>query len=343
MDKIDIYKQRFSEKALANGYSLDNINKCIEYATPLLNNDLPIIYNTTHFSQLVGYNLNYLKRAIKFTPYFYRKFSIKKKNGSERILYEPLPSLKEIQDWILKHILYKNKVSRYAKAYVPKRSIKEHTIYHTDEKMVLTLDIKNFFKTIKFLDVEKIFLEMGYSVRISNLITKLCFLNGELPQGAPTSPYISNLILISFDKNVSDYCIEKKVKYTRYADDLAFSGEINPKEIETLIKKNLSAFGFELNETKTKLMKTNDPQIVSGIIVNKKPQIPKRTRNKLRNEMFFIKKFGLEDHMNKTNQTKANYLKHLMGKINYIIQINPRDKEFNEYYSHLRKLEKASR
>lgn len=343
MDKIEIYKRRFSEKALSNGYSLDNINRCIEYATPLLKNDLPIIYNTTHFSQLVGYNLNYIKRAIKFTPYFYRKFSIKKKNNSERILYEPLPSLKEIQNWILNEILYKCKVSRYAKAYVPKRSIKEHTIYHTDEKMVLTLDIKNFFNSIRFSDVEKMFIEIGYSKRISNLLTKLCFLNGELPQGASTSPYISNLILLQFDKNVSDYCMVNKLKYTRYADDLAFSGLLNPKEIETLVKKNLSDLGLELNEAKTKLMKPNDPQIISGIIVNKKPQIPKRTRNKLRNEMFYIKKFGLADHMAKTNQTKANYLKHLMGKINYLIQINPRDKEFNEYYSYLRTLDKASR
>lgn len=209
--------------------------------------------------------------------------------------------------------------------------------------MVLTLDIKNFFKTIKFKDVEKIFLEIGYSIRISNLLTKLCFLNEELPQGAATSPYISNLILLNFDKNIAEYCIEKEVKYTRYADDLAFSGEINPKEIEALVKKNLSLFGFELNETKTKLMKTNDPQLVSGIMVNKKPQIPKRTRNKLRNEMFYIQKFGLADHMAKTNQIKNNYLKHLMGKINYIIQINPRDEEFKKYYSYLRALEKASR
>nr|WP_238568259.1 reverse transcriptase family protein [Nonlabens ulvanivorans] len=284
-----------------------------------------------------------LKGQLSSPPYFYRKFSIKKKNNSERILYEPLPSLKEIQNWILNEILYKCKVSRYAKAYVPKRSIKEHTIYHTDEKMVLTLDIKNFFNSIRFSDVEKMFIEIGYSKRISNLLTKLCFLNGELPQGASTSPYISNLILLQFDKNVSDYCMVNKLKYTRYADDLAFSGLLNPKEIETLVKKNLSDLGLELNEAKTKLMKPNDPQIISGIIVNKKPQIPKRTRNKLRNEMFYIKKFGLADHMAKTNQTKANYLKHLMGKINYLIQINPRDKEFNEYYSYLRTLDKASR
>lgn len=343
MDKIQSYKNKFKEKALNNGYSLDNVNRCLDYAIPLLKKDLPVIYNTTHFSLLVGYNLNYIKRAIKFTPYFYRRFSIQKTNNEPRILHEPLPSLKEIQEWILNQILYKCKVSRYAKAYVPNRSIKEHTIYHTDEKMVLTLDIKNFFNTIKFKDVENLFLQLGYSKRVSNLLTKLCYRNDELPQGAPTSPYISNLILFDFDNNISKYCMEKKVKYTRYADDLAFSGDLLPKEIELLVKKYLSKLGFELNDSKRKLMKTNDPQIVSGIIVNKKAQVPKRKRNEIRNQMFYIKKFGLKSHMSKINQNKDNYLKYLMGKINYIIQINPRDNEFREYYNYLRELEKTSR
>lgn len=342
MNKIDLYKKRFTEKALNNGYSTDNINKCLEYSIPILEKGFPIIYNTTHFSQLVGYNLNYIKRAIKFSSYFYRKFKIKKKNGSDRTLYEPLPSLKEIQDWILNEVLYKCKVSRYAKAYVPKRSIKEHTIYHTDEKLVLTLDIKDFFGTVKFKDVNSIFSGMGYSSRISDLLTKLCFMDEELPQGASTSPYLSNLILLDFDEKISQYCMGNDIKYTRYADDLAFSGELNYKEIESLVKKELLSIGFELNETKTKLMRTNDPQIISGIIVNKKPQIPKRTRNKIRNEMYYIKKFGLTDHMAKTNQNKKNYLKHLLGKINYIIQINPRDKEFKEYYKYLQDIERPA-
>jgi len=338
MTDQQLYVKKFTEKALENGFSTDYIEKCLSYANPILSNNLPVVYNIYHLSGLVGYNVSYLKRAVKFPKYFYRKFEIDKRNGKKRTLNEPLPSLKEIQLWILDEILYKCKVSRYAKAYVPKRSIKEHTIYHTNEPYVLTLDIKEFFRTIKFELVETLFCNMGYSMKLSNLLTKLCFLEDELPQGASTSPYISNLIMKDFDEEISKYCISNKIKYTRYADDLAFSGNLNADEVEVLVKGELSKIGLELNDEKRKLMKPNQPQLVSGIIVNKKAQLPKKVRNSLRNEMYYIKNFGLENHMERTNQKKPNYLKHLLGRINYVLQINPRDKEFIEYKKHLHEL-----
>lgn len=331
----ETYQKKFIAKALNNGYSDDNIKKCLDYAIPLIQKDLPVIYNTSHFSLQVGYNTTYVKKAIKFTSHFYRNFSIKKDNGQLRNLHEPLPSLKEIQNWILKEILYKNKVSRYAKGYVPNRSIKEHTIYHTGVKEVLTLDIKDFFNTIDFSLVEKLFLDMGYSKRISNLITKICYLEENLPQGAPTSPYISNLILLNFDKVIGQYSLDNNIKYTRYADDLAFSGNLDKDIIIQTVKDELDKLGLKLNINKTKLMRQNDPQLISGIIVNKKPQVPKRERNQIRNTLHYIKKFGLENHMKHTSQNRRNYLKHLKGKVNYILQINPRDEEFKKYKEYL--------
>lgn len=127
MTNQQLYAKKFTEKAVGNGFSSDYIEKCLSYASPLLENNLPVVYSINHLSGLVGYNVSYLKRAIKFPKYFYREFEIEKSNGKKRKLHEPLPSLKEIQLWILDEILYKLKVSRYAKAYVPKRSIKEHT------------------------------------------------------------------------------------------------------------------------------------------------------------------------------------------------------------------------
>lgn len=340
MTNQEIYSKRFSERAIESGFSESYIDKCLGYAIPLIERGFPVIYNINHLSVLVGYNVSYIKRAIKFSDFFYRKFTIEKRNGRKRILFEPLPSLKEIQLWILEEILYKKKPSRYAKGYVPKRSIREHTIYHTDSINVLTLDITDFFKSINFELVEVIFHEMGYSKLVANMLTKLCFKEKELPQGAPTSPYISNLILNNFDQKISEYCIPKNIKYTRYADDLAFSGELNDSEIEVLVNTELKKLGLSLNKDKKKLMRPNDPQLISGIIVNKKAQVPKRVRNTLRNEMYHIMTFGLASHMEKTNQKKPNYLNHLLGKINYVLQINPRDKEFIEYREHIHSLKK---
>jgi RNA-directed DNA polymerase len=336
------YQKQFTEKAINNGYSEDNIQKCLLYAEPIISKGFPIIYNTSHLSLLVGYNKNYIKRSVLHTKYFYRKFTIKKINGGTRNLLEPLPSLKEIQNWILANILYQHKVSRYAKGYIPNRSIKDHVRYHTNEKTILTLDVKKFFNTISFDLVEKIFLEIGYSKIVSNLLTKLCFLEGELPQGAPTSPYISNIILIDFDNTISTYCADNNLKYTRYADDLAFSGDIKKTALIKLVRSELKKLGLKLNDDKIKLMKQNQPQIISGIVVNQKAQVPKNKRNKIRNEMFYIKKYGLENHLSKTKETKSYYLKNLIGRINYLLTINQKDTEFIEYKKHLNTLEKPA-
>jgi RNA-directed DNA polymerase len=339
------YKKLFVEKAKNSGYSEDNIVKCLTYSEPIITKGFPVIYNTSHLSSLVGYNKNYLKRTVNHTKYFYREFQISKKDGSKRTLLEPLPSLKEIQTWILINILYKHKVSRYAKGYIPNRSIKDHVRYHTNEEKVLTLDIEKFFDNVSFQFVENIFFQIGYSKIISNLLTKLCMLDGKLPQGAPTSPFISNIVLLEFDDTISKYCSENNLKFTRYADDLAFSGKINKTELVKLVRSELKKLGLRLNNEKINLMTQNQPQIVSGIIVNKKVQIPKRKRNELRNEMFYIIKFGIDSHMERTKQTKSKtvYLKHLIGRINYLLTINSKDTEFIKYKEFLHKEIKASR
>lgn len=341
--KFEAYKNKFVIKASENGYSVENINKCLAYAEPLISRDLPVIYNTSHFCSLVGYNKSYIKKAALYSKSFYRSFPIKKKDGGSRIISEPLPSMKEIQDWILQEILYNVKVSRYAKAYIHKRNIKDHVKYHTKSKKILTMDIKDFFGSIKFELVQKMFENIGYSAILSNLLTKLCFLENKLPQGAPTSPYISNIILNGFDDAMSIYCRENDIKYTRYADDLAFSGEIKTTELVKKVRQELNKLGLKIKGTKTKLMKQNHQQIISGIIVNQIPQVPKKERNDIRNIMFYIKKFGIQSHLEKTNQNKNNYLEHLLGKINYILSLNSADKEFIEYKQILKGLKNASR
>jgi RNA-directed DNA polymerase len=133
------FETHFRDKAVKVGYSEENIIKCLNYAKPLIQKNLPVIFTTANLSSLVGYNKNYLKRAALFTPFFYRRFKIKKKNGSSREITEPLPSLKEIQIWILENILYHLPVSRYAKAYVRGRNILENVKYHRSKEVLLTL------------------------------------------------------------------------------------------------------------------------------------------------------------------------------------------------------------
>ena len=332
------YQKDFTSEAIKSGFSGQNIDDCLKYAEKLFSNNLPVIYNTTHFSGLVGYEKNYLKRAAIYTSYFYREFEILKKNGNKRKISEPLPSLKEIQVWILNNVLYKIEVSKYAKAYIPKLSIKQNILFHKGQSKVFIIDIKDFFPSIKRKKVKEILQSYGYSSIISSLVSKLCCLNDSLPQGAPTSAYLSNIYLLPADDSISKYCKDNGIRFTRYADDITFSGNFNEIELLEFVRAELAKLELKINDEKTKLMTPNTRQTVTGIVVNEKLQVAFSKRNEIRQEMYYIKKFGLENHMMKKNIKKANYLLHLLGKINFVLQINPSDKEFSDYKIFLREL-----
>lgn len=325
------YQKEFERKASDVGYTAENIQRCLNYAKPLIEKGLPVIYNTSHLSNLVGYDKYYIKRAAKYTHYFYRNFEIKKRNGKMRPISEPLPSLKEIQSWILESILEMVKISSFAKAYRKKISLIDNVKFHKKQPQVLTLDLKDFFSSIKTKHIENIFISLGYSKIISNLLAKLCSKDGCLPQGASTSPYISNIYFESADNEIIDYCLGKSIKYTRYADDLSFSGVFDEKGLIAFVDKTIGQLELSLNSNKTKLMKPNERQTVTGIVVNEKPQVVFHKRNKIRQELYYIKKYGLTSHMERKNIRKKHYLEHLLGKVNFVIQLNPDDGEFKKY------------
>lgn len=337
MDFLE-YSEKFADKANTAGYSAEVIKRCLSYAKPLLESGLPIIYNPSHLASLTGYNTTYLKRAATHTSYFYRVFRIKKKNEEFRTISEPLPSLKEIQHWLLRELLYNVEASKYSKAYVPNTTIKQNLVFHRRMPLVLKLDITNFFGSIKRSDVTLLFHRLGYSRTLSNLLSKLCCLEDQLPQGAPTSPYLSNLYLKQFDEIVGAYCFDRKIRYTRYADDLTFSGSFDSTEIVDLVSNELKKLKLYLNDAKTTLMKSTDRQVVTGVVVNEKLQLERGKRKDLRQTIYYIKLFGLKNHMERIGVIHDNYLEHLLGKVNFILFLNHEDKEFQGYYSFLKEL-----
>lgn len=339
--KFDTYKKQFTKKALENGYSQDNIQKCLNYSQNLQEQNLPIIYNSYHLAGLVGYKHSYLRRSIISTEFFYRHFKVNKKNGEFRKISEPLPSLKEIQNFILKEIFYTQKVSKYCKSYIPKKKFKEYLRFHTNQKEILTLDITDFFPSIQYDLVHQYFLKLGYAEDVSIYLACLCTYSKKenkfkefkrfLPQGAPTSPYLSNLILQEFDEKIASICKNNEIKYTRYADDMAFSGNKLDKEMIIGYVKDLLPFNLSINDDKSRLMKQGFRQLISGVVVNKKMQLPKEERSEIRKIMYYIGRFGLESHLAKINETRENYISHILGKIQYGLSLNPKDKELIGY------------
>lgn len=323
----DIYSSKFDKQAIKFGLSKAQITACLEYAFNLHSKNVPIIYEQRHLSLLVGYKESYLRRVSNDPRKFYRTFSIPKKSGGKRIISEPLPSLKEIQQWVLREILYTQRFNPFAKAFIPNRSIRQNARFHVGQKIVLTIDITNFFGSIPYRDILNLFRHLGYSVSVSTILSKLCCLNGVLPQGAPTSPALSNLILNDFDKRISSFSISKQIRYTRYADDMTFSGDFDPGMVIKFVRNVLSDHNLRINSRKIQLRRPHQRQEVTGVVVNVKLQAPRALRRKLRQSVYYIEKFGFSSHLDWTKNSRANHIQHLIGVANFIIFINPEDKE----------------
>ena len=263
---------------------------------------------------------------------YYNKFTIKKRNGKDRNILSPYTELKKIQKNILSDLLSDKRVSNYAKAYVKGVSLVDNVKYHKGYKFILKLDIKDFFNSVSYVDIYNIFKEYGFSNGICGLLSNLVTYDDYLPQGAPTSPYLSNLVLRDFDCIIGKWCTDRNINYTRYSDDLTFSMNEYNKDLIRFVRVNLYKYGLELNNDKICLINNANKQKITGIVVNDKIQVDIKYRKRIRQEIYYIKKYGLKDHMKRNNvNDKDKYLRSLLGRINFVLSVDPNNKEFIEY------------
>lgn len=321
------YKSKFSLAALNSNFDEEYVSKCLKYAEQLYLNGFPIIYSQEHLSQLIGYDSCFVHKISNSQKHFYKKYEIKKKSGGVRELSEPLPSLKEIQRWILDEILIKYNISKFAKAYIKKTSIKDNARFHRKQDLVLSIDLTDFFGSIKWNSIYDVFNNIGYCKPVSIMLTNICTLSKSLPQGAPTSPALSNIVCLPIDNRISKYCLKNKIRYTRYADDITLSGKFDVGNTISLIRKIVAEYGFEINNNKIHIMKQTEQQRVTGIIVNQNMRPANDIIKKLRHECYYISKYGLESHIDRMNITQSNYVNHLLGLANYVNFIKPNDKD----------------
>lgn len=271
----------------------------------------------------------------------YEEIIIKKKNKDLRYLNEPSPILKSIQKRILKNVLEEKMISKCAYAYKKGLSTVLNAKNHVGCKVILKLDIENFFDNINFYKVyNSCFNENLYPKKLGMLLTNLCVYNGKLPQGAPTSGYISNIVLRDFDCNIDAYCKDKNINYTRYSDDMTFSGEFDIRKLIKYVNELLFKEGFRLNKSKIKVVLNTTRQQVTGIVVNEKLNLSKNYKRKVRQEVYYVLKYGVKSHIKKRNINLScnRYLSMLLGKINYVLTVNPNDKEFISYKNEIKRI-----
>lgn len=263
----------------------------------------------------------------------YRKVQIPKKSGGYRKLSVPDEVLKKIQRQIADVLLIHMPISRYAKAYRFGSTTLKNAKPHVGKPLVLKLDILHFFDSIRYIDVkDKVFPAKIYAENIRILLSMLCYYKDFLPQGAPTSPAITNILMYDFDEVVGRWGRERGIAYTRYCDDMTFSGDFDPAEVIRFVKLELKKMGFLLNEQKTKIQQAGQQQSVTGIVVNEKPNVSASYRRKLRQELYYCRKFGVAEHLRKIGLevTKETYLQHLLGKGSYVLQIQSDDPELRD-------------
>lgn len=329
---VDLINSSFSnaeERDFYNAY-VDNID----------NNSCPAILSFAHLSDLLEITPTILAKISYGAKKFYRNFQIPKRSGGLREISAPLPSLAEIQNWISQNIIKKLPIDKESTtAYEKNSSIKNHVVRHADQPYLLKLDIKGFFPSITIIKVIDMFLEVGYSIQVSYTLANLVTLEGSLPQGAPSSPFISNAIVKEMDNDLREYCDNFNLKYSRYADDLAFSGNNITVDIIEDVKKIINSHQFILNHGKERLyIPGMQGRFLTGLVINgSEVRVPKATRKRIKQSVYYIKKYIYSDlGIGLIPTREKNYfidplcIERTIGQLNFWKWIEPECEYVNE-------------
>ena len=303
------------------------IEQYLPYIFKLIDNKVPVILELEHLSLLLGIKYQELTKIINSPSSFYREFTIPKRLGGTRRIQSPYPSLLYCQEWIYKNILIKNPLHDCAHGYALNRSILSNAKPHLNQKILLKMDLECFFESIPINWVINYFANLGYAKNISFYLASICCLNSSLPQGAATSPALSNILLYQLDNRLNLLSQTYQINYTRYADDLTFSGNYIPHNFIQIVNGIIESYELKVNTKKTRLHTKKGKRIVTGVSVSgSTPTIPRSTKRELRKEIFYIKKFGYLSHVTKLKIRKINYLNSLEGKFQFWNQVEPGNK-----------------
>lgn len=280
------------------------------------------------FASGIGIHPEYLLRIIKNKYKLYRKIIIPKSNGKFRKIDAPNQELKSIQRWILLNYLNPLPVFEFTFGFRKNFGIGDNAIIHLKQDYILNLDITDFFPSIKTNKIISIFNDIGFEQSDARLITELCVLNGHLPQGAPTSPALSNLAFKDIDLKISELCNNELILYSRYADDISLSSNSlsKLKLIYKNIKKILSENGFNLNGDKTRYLSPNNRMDITGLRINN--GILSIGRNRKRRLRALLHHYVIKE--NEVNLNK------ILGYLSFLKDIEP--KRYAEFIVYIKKL-----
>ena len=250
----------------------------------------------------------------------YTRFAIPKRSGKTRIISSPKPRLRVAQSWVNAEILDKIDVHRAAFAFRPKRSIADNAYMHCKKAIVIRMDLQDFFPSVTFPRIRGIFRSFGYNDGVATMLALLCseaprmplkmdvpgaagrtryvaLGERQLPQGACTSPALSNIVCRRLDKRLAGFAKKHGWTYTRYADDLVFSHADDKVDVGRLLGSVghiIRDEDFRLNDDKTRVMRAHQRQTVTGLLVQDQPRVTRRDMRRFRAFLHQLQRDGVE-------------------------------------------------
>jgi len=255
--------------------------------------------------------------------HLYRTYSLPKKSGGSRLVTVPNDALKRLQRRILRNGFDDVLVHSAAHGFKRGRSIVTNALPHVGKACVVYVDIESFFPSTRYPLIFRAcsqLMDGDLSEGACHVLADICSFGGGLPTGAPTSPAIANLVLRPADAAITKAATDNCITYTRYADDLTFSGDTNTIKILPFVKRILTQLGYQLKEQKTNIFRRGRRQMVTGLVVNDKPNLPRHIRRRLRAAVHQMTKDGnpqWQGHPMSSNE--------LLGRLAFLNLVQPEE------------------
>jgi RNA-directed DNA polymerase len=349
----------FRREGQSKGYDQEYLGALIIQGEKVVANRVPVVFSLAHLANLSRTLYSDLhgfvsRSDIQTKDFPYKNFPIAKRTGGKRWISIPVPPLMAVQQWINQNILNSVAPHTAAFAYAPKRRLLDHAQRHCGATWLIKVDVKDFFSNISERQVFQVFLRLGYpkllSFEMARLCTRVtpkrkgakwtnsfgehtitdydCKYVGSLPQGAPTSPALSNLVCIELDRDLSDLAVSKSATYSRYADDLCFSLTVGSREdafaVKREVSKTLWKHGFSENPKKTRVVPPGARMVLTGLNVNADvPTVPREVRDLVRMHLHYAKRNGIPAHCRERGfRSVIGFKNHLLGLIGYVASVD---------------------
>lgn len=295
----------------------------------------------------------------------YKIFKIPKKRGGHREICAPISKIKYYQKQLANILIQYQEFRPCVHGYVKSKSIKTNAIIHQNKRIVISIDLKDFFGSINFGRVRGLFLKQPFNFNntVATTIAQICCYGNSLPQGSPASPIISNYICRKLDSELISFAKKHRMNYSRYADDITFSTNIKhlPLEVGEIkngqlilskgIKKIIEDNGFFINDNKVRYALQNNRQDVTGLIVNRRVNVPRKYIKRIRAMLHAWETYGIEnatkEHFEKFNYKNRHpdypeiaFKNEIVGMINYVCFIKGKNNRvYNTLYNRIKRLD----